>query len=85
MEKTTQTPETFKDIYDKLEIIQSVLGFILEKTNLSPEPPVINVPPYNPLHHFPAEPDEKLLKETNILILENEQSEQNGENTRNPI
>ena len=41
MEKSTQTD--FKDIYDKLEIIQSVLGFILEKTNLIPEPVKIKV------------------------------------------
>jgi hypothetical protein len=42
MEKSTQTEMTLteltKDIYTKLDTIQSVLGYILEKTNLIPEP-----------------------------------------------
>jgi len=47
MEQSTQTEEPSmqeiaKDIYAKLDNIQAVLGFILEKTKLIPEQGIIN-------------------------------------------
>ena len=42
MEQTNEPSmqELAKDIYAKLDTIHAVLGFILEKTKLIPEPPV---------------------------------------------
>ena len=38
MDNSTQTDfDIYKDIYAKLDSIQAVLGFILEKTNLTQE------------------------------------------------
>lgn len=67
MEKSTQTTfDEIKEINLKLEQIHSVLGFILEKTNLIPEPPVIVAPEYNSLHHFPEIIDENKITDIDI-------------------
>ena len=47
--------ELSKDINAKLDNIHAVLGFILEKTNLIPNAPIINVPIYNPAIDVPEE------------------------------
>jgi hypothetical protein len=51
MEQSTQTEisltELSKDIYAKLDSIQAVLGYILEKTNLIPNPNKPITAPYS--------------------------------------
>jgi hypothetical protein len=53
MENSTQTDVSFadlaKDIYAKLDSIQSVLGYILEKTKHIPEPERFTLPDYSHL------------------------------------
>ena len=68
MEKSTQTEmsivELSKEINLKLDKIHSVLGFILEKTK--PELPIVNVPEYCSLHHFPEIIDKELLDDDDL-------------------
>ena len=65
MEQSTQTEMSFteltKDIYAKLDNIQTVLGFILEKTNLIP----IKTPHKGVDNGFKYQEENKILEEVN--------------------